>query len=254
MPGAQQPINEARKNTFLKVLAKTGIMVWAARAASPHSQDHKGAISGFRSLMARSPDFAAQVQEARDEADALLEHTAWLRAVEGVAVKQFQKGIQVVDAEGNPGYQTVYSDRLLETLLQARDKRFARQHRHEHTGHIQHSSTSILQLATEDMDALSLEHREQLTVILIQVQANRKGAAVPQLTHNPGVVIEGDSEVVTGEPVKVYARKKFDKSESLKEYRAAIEGDADTLAAIEAIEAERNAVCRKGSGGGNEQG
>ena len=241
MPGAMQPITEARKAIFLKVLAQTGIMVWAARAASPHSQDHKGAISGFRSLMARDPDFAAEVQEARDEADALLEHTAWLRAVEGVDVKQFQKGVQVVDAEGNPGYQTVYSDRLLETLLQARDKRFARQHKHEHSGTIQHSSTSILQISPEDMDALSIEHREQLTPILIAMQANRKGQ--PALTHNPGITIEGDSEVV--EPVKVYKRKKFDQSESLKEYRAAVEGDVDTLAAIEQIEREQN-------GGSNE--
>ena len=42
------------------------------------------------------------------------------------------------------------------------------------------------------------------------------------------------------EPVKVYARKPFDKSESLKEYRACIEGDGDTLAQIEAIEREQN--------------
>ena len=79
------------------------------------------------------------------------------------------------------------------------------------------------------------------------IQANRKGAAVPQLTHNPGVVIDGESTDVTPEPVPVYKREKFDTKNSLKEYRAAIEGDADTLAAIEAIEAERN-------GGGNEQG
>ena len=245
MPGAQQRITEARKALFLKVLARTGIMQWAARAASPHARSKKGSISGFRSLMARDPNFAAQVQEARDEADALLEHTAWLRAVEGVDVKQFQKGVQVVDAEGNPGYQTVYSDRLLETLLQARDKRFARQHRHEHTGHIQHSSTSILQISPEDMDSLSLEHREQLKPILVAMQANRKGAAVPQLTHSPGITIQGESEVVEAVPVavKVYARKPFDKSESLKEYHAALDGD--TLAAIEAIEPEQK-------GGSNE--
>ena len=47
------------------------------------------------------------------------------------------------------------------------------------------------------------------------------------------------------EPVKVYKRKKFDQSESLKEYRAAVEGDVDTLAAIEQIEREQN-------GGSNE--
>ena len=91
------------------------------------------------------------------------------------------------------------------------------------------------------MDALSIEHREQLTPILIAMQANRKGQ--PALTHNPGITIEGDSEVV--EPVKVYKRKKFDQSESLKEYRAAVEGDVDTLAAIEQIEREQN-------GGSNE--
>ena len=238
MPGAQQPITEARKTTFLKVLAQTGIMVWAARAASPHSQDSKGAISGFRSLMMRSPDFAAQVQEARDEADALLEHTAWLRAVEGTKEAVIQKGEQAVMADGSPAVKIIYSDRLLEMILPPRDKRFPRQHRHEHSGHIQHSSTSILQISPEDMDGLSNEHREQLKPILIAMQANRKGA-VPQLTHNPGVVIDGESEVVQ-EPVKVYARKPFDKSESLKEYRAAIEGDGGTLAAIEAIEREQN--------------
>ena len=161
------------------------------------------------------------------------------RAVEGVDVKQFQKGVQVTDADGKPGFQTVYSDRLLETLLQARDKRFARQHRHEHTGHIQHSSTSILQISPEDMDALSLEHREQLKPILIAMQANRKGAAVPLLEHTPGVVIEGESTDVTPEPVKVYTREKFDTKNSLKEYHAAIEGAGDTLAQIEAIEAEQ---------------
>ncbi len=240
MPGAVQPITEARRRTFLRVLAQTGIMVWAARAASPHSQDARGAISGFRNLMARDPDFAAQVQEARDEADALLEHTAWLRAVEGVSEAVIQKGEQATLADGTPAVKVVYSDRLLETLLQARDKRFARQHRHEHTGHIQHSSTSILQISPEDMDGLSHEHREQLKPILIAMQRNRKGAGVPMLEHNPGVVIDGEATEVTGEPVKVYKRKPFDKSESLKEYRATIEGDGDTLACIEAIEAEQN--------------
>ncbi len=242
MPGAVHPITEARRRTFLRVLAQTGIMVWAARAASPHSQDARGAISGFRSLMSRDPDFAAAVAEARDEADALLEHTAWLRAVQGVDKKLFQKGVQVVDAEGNPGVETVYSDRLLETLLQARDKRFQRKHHHEHSGHIQHSSTSILQISPADMDGLSAEHREQLKPILIAMQANRKGT--PALTHNPGVVIEGESEAIDGtaEPVlieakKPYSRKPFDPSESLKEYRAALDGD--TLACIEAIEAEQ---------------
>lgn len=239
MPGAQQPITEARRRTFLRVLAQTGIMVWAARAASPHSQDARGSISGFRSLMARDPDFAAEVQEAREEADALLEHTAWLRAVQGVDKKLFQRGVQVVDAEGNPGVETVYSDKLLEMMLAARDRRFARQHRHEHSGTIQHSSTSILQISPADMDGLSPEHREQLRPILIAMQQNRKGS-VPALTHNPGVVIEGESEVVTAEPVKVYQREKFDPKNSLKEYRAAIEGDGDTLAQIEAIEREQN--------------
>ena len=250
MPGAMQPITEARKALFLKVLAKTGIMVWAARAASPHSQDQKGAISGFRSLMARDPDFAAQVQEARDEADANLEHTAWLRAVQGTTEAVIQKGEQARLADGSPAVKIVYSDRLLETLLQARDKRFARKHHHEHSGHIEHSSTSILQISPADMDALSIEHREQLKPILIAMQANRKGT--PALTHQTEITIEGESEVVTGEPlapgdrqaVKVYARKKFDKSESLKEYKAALDGD--TLAAIEAIEREQN-------GGDNEQ-
>lgn len=242
MPGAQQPITEARKSTFLRVLAQTGIMVWAARAASPHSQDHKGAISGFRSLMARDPDFAAEVQEARDAADALLEHTAWLRAVQGTKEAVIQKGEQAVMADGSPAVKITYSDRLLETLLQARDKRFARQHRHEHSGTIQHSSTSILQISPADMDGLSHEHREQLKPILIAMQANRKGQLA--LTHNPGVVIEGESELVQ-EPVKVYTRKPFDKSESLKEYRACLDGD--TLAQIEAIEREQN-------GGSNDNG
>lgn len=238
MPGAMQPITEARKATFLRVLAKTGIFVWSARAASPHSQDGKGAASSFRGLMARDPDFAAAVQEAREAADALLEHTAWLRAVQGTKEAVIQGGEQAVLADGAPAVKINYSDRLLETLLQARDKRFARQHHHEHSGHIEHSSTSILQISPEDMDGLSDLHREQLKPILIAMQANRKGQ--PALTHNPGVVIEGEATEVTAEPVeaKRYQRKPFDKKESLKEYKAALDGD--TLVQIEQIERERN--------------
>ena len=97
------------------------------------------------------------------------------------------------------------------------------------------------------MDSLSPEHREQLRPILVAMQANRKGAAVPLLEHTPGVVIEGESTDVTPDPlppgdrqaVKVYKREKFDTKNSLKEYRAAIEGDGDTLAQIEAMEAEQ---------------
>ena len=102
MPGAMQPLSEGRKETFLKVLAETGIFVWAARAASPYAKDEKGCASSFRTLMRRDPGFAAAVAEAREEADAKIEREAFRRAVEGVKTPIIQKGIQAVLATGEP--------------------------------------------------------------------------------------------------------------------------------------------------------
>ena len=113
-------VTEGRRETFLKVLAETGIFVWAARAASPFAKDEKGCASSFRTLMRRDPGFSAQVQEAREEADATIEREAYRRAVEGIKTPVIQKGIQAVLATGEPAFVQNYSDRLLERLLEAR--------------------------------------------------------------------------------------------------------------------------------------
>lgn len=106
------PITEERKATFLKVLADTGSIYAAARAATPHSRNRQGGYSTFRHLAARDPEFNAAVAEAKAHALGRLEAEMVRRAVEGTPRPIYQQG-QLV------GYETQHSDNLLMFALRA---------------------------------------------------------------------------------------------------------------------------------------
>lgn len=66
-----RPISDERKAIYLKVLRETGSTQAAAAAATPHSDGGKGGRPGyesFRDEIRRDPEFAQQVQAAKDEA------------------------------------------------------------------------------------------------------------------------------------------------------------------------------------------
>ena len=205
MPGAMQPLTEGRKATFLKVLAECGIFVWAARAASPYAKDEKGCASSFRTLMRKDPGFSAQVAEAREEADAKIEHEAFRRAVEGVKTPVFQKGVQAVTASGEPAFVQNYSDRLLERLLESRmPEKWAQRKHLTVDGQVTHAPASgILTLTVDDVMALNPSDRQALGHLLEKVKVARDGET-PALEHKPGEVIDVEAvEVVEPESVRV---------------------------------------------------
>lgn len=182
IPGAplkhiHQPITEERRRVFLDALSRTGIFVWAARAASPHSSDasNKGCASSFRDLEKRDPTFAAQVAEAREIADASIEQEAYRRAVEGVPEKIYQRGVQAVDADGKPAFVQRYSDRLLERLLETRmPHKWTPRKGIEVSGSVSHSHTgSVLHLSVEDVLGLGQADRDELGRIMGLVAVNR---------------------------------------------------------------------------------
>lgn len=73
-----------RKKMFLAELALHGILVRAARAASPRASSRYGAVQTFKDERDRDPEFAAQWQEAAEVAEAAIEHEIYRRAMEGV--------------------------------------------------------------------------------------------------------------------------------------------------------------------------
>lgn len=111
----QSKLTERRKKVFLAELARHGIIVRAARAASPRASGQYGAVRTFKDERDRDPEFADQWEEAMETAKADVEHELYRRAQEGYSEPIYggRYKEQVV------GYVTKYSDRLLELRAKA---------------------------------------------------------------------------------------------------------------------------------------
>ncbi|MEM9066584.1 MAG: hypothetical protein AAGB51_13965 [Planctomycetota bacterium] len=95
-PQPRRPIDDKRRRVFLKVLAETGSVAAAARAATPHSKakDGRAGRRSFEQLAERDPIFAAQVEEAKSHAIARVE--------EAIMERAFQPDERpIIDKEGN---------------------------------------------------------------------------------------------------------------------------------------------------------
>lgn len=107
------PLTAERKAAFLAELCRHGIVMRAARSASPHSVG--GASTTFQDERQRDPEFAAAWDEAVEMARAEVEHEIYRRAIEGYEEPVFggKYREQVV------GTVRRYSDRLLELRARA---------------------------------------------------------------------------------------------------------------------------------------
>ncbi len=103
-PRSNFAITPEQRALFLAVLARTGVVTHACRASNLSS----AAAYSHRRL---EPDFKAAWDEARDTALDVLRMEAFRRGVEGYERPIYQRGEKV-------GTEIVYSDRLLEVLLQ----------------------------------------------------------------------------------------------------------------------------------------
>jgi len=104
-----------RKKVFLAELARHGILVRAARAASPRASSRYGAVQTFKDERERDEAFAAQWDEAVQAAEASIEHELYRRAQEGWEEPIFGGRHR----EKIVGTVRRYSDRLLELRARA---------------------------------------------------------------------------------------------------------------------------------------
>ena len=117
-------LTDRRKRLFLGELARHGILVRAARAASPRASSRYGAKQTFLDERDRDPEFAAQWQEAVEAAEASIEHELYRRAQEGWEEPIFggrhkEKIVGGRHKEKIVGTVRKYSDRLLELRARA---------------------------------------------------------------------------------------------------------------------------------------
>lgn len=108
-------LTDRRKKVFLAELARHGILVRAARAASPRASSRYGAVQTFKDERERDPDFARQWEEAMQAAEASIEHELYRRAQEGWEEPIFGGRHR----EKIVGTVRKYSDRLLELRARA---------------------------------------------------------------------------------------------------------------------------------------
>ena len=108
-------LTDRRKKAFLLELSRHGILVRAARAASPRASSRYGAKQTFLDERERDPEFARQWQEAVEAAEASIEAEIYRRAQEGWDEPIFggRHREQIV------GTVRKYSDRLLELRARA---------------------------------------------------------------------------------------------------------------------------------------
>ena len=189
VPPAHQPLTAARREVFLENLREHGVVTWAARAASPNAIDRKGASSSFYTLRARDPGFAAEWDQAIEEANDRLIMEARRRAIEGVPrLRTFKDSLIYVEdeetGERRPITDREYSDRLLEILLKGGfpDRYVERRI----TEHVNHSRPSGWTITSDDLAALTEDEADQLLGIIRKVRKTRREA----LTFDPAEVID----------------------------------------------------------------
>jgi hypothetical protein len=119
VPTPRYPLDAARQEAFLTALSRSGVVLYAARAASPHLTSHTGSVRAFRALRARDPEFAQAWDDAMDAARDELVQEAHRRAVDGWDEPVFKNGVEV-------GTIHKWSDRLMEVLLVSRVPEFRR--------------------------------------------------------------------------------------------------------------------------------
>jgi len=101
-----------------EVLETTGDLGKAARAAGT-------TLSAIRAAAARDPSFSEALELAvTNWKDSVLIPEAARRAVEGAEKGVYYQGKQVLDEEGKPVVERVYSDGLMLRLLEVLDPRF----------------------------------------------------------------------------------------------------------------------------------
>ena len=150
-------VAEKKKYIFLTVLAKTGRVKKAAQAAGYAD------TTVMNQLRKKDPEFAAAWDAAIEASNDVLEDEAIRRAVDGVEKPITYRG-EIT------GYEKVYSDGLLTTLLKANNrKKFGDQQ--EVRGVIEHH-VGVAVIPSTNSNELDWERQSE------QVHANQKSVVI----------------------------------------------------------------------------
>ena len=134
-------MRQAQREVFLRELAAHGIVRRAAQAASPDCKTPRGAARAFYDERERNPEFAAQWDDAVEEAGAAIESEIHRRGVDG-----FEE--QRMSADGKVHIYRRYSDPCLLALARARLPAF-RKSDVELTGKMEQVTAEDQKLAAE---------------------------------------------------------------------------------------------------------
>ena len=159
MERIQNALTAARKQRFLEELASHGIVARAARAASPNSVGF--CVSTFRDARNRDPDFAAEWDEAMDQARGAVEAELHRRAVEGWEEPIYGGKFK----ERVVGTTRKYSDRLLELRAKALLPEYREHRKVEMAGGLE-----MRKKPTIGLDRLPRQLRSQVRALLEQVR------------------------------------------------------------------------------------
>ena len=198
--GSRRRLDERRREVFLETLRRTGSVSAASAAATPHSDGGKENRAGYRTFLdeiKRRPEFAQQVEEAKQHALGLVEETIARRAMTPEKTPIFQKGELV-------GYRESYRDanqlllRLAERLSPEAwaSKKHIKgevEHRHEHR-------VGIVMFRVEAEDVMLLDdesERELLIELLSKINKLKEENDGRRALPAPGATSdEGQSRVV----------------------------------------------------------
>ena len=129
----------ANQSHFLAAYAQSGQVLQASRWAHVNRWQHA-------TWMREDPTYPERFQEARRRSAQTLEDEAVRRAKDGIKKQLFYQGVPI-RIHGDIVYETVYSDRLLERLLEANDpERFRRNIQQTNINEFDWSSLSPAQL------------------------------------------------------------------------------------------------------------
>ena len=151
----QERLTAKRKAEFITSLSRHGVLIRAARDASPNSLT--GALQTFKDEATRDPVFRQQMAEAIEAADGDLLVELHRRAVEGTSDPVFGANGQQV------GSKRRYSDRLLIEKLRSR---FPQDFAQRSVAEVTQQTTVRARIEPLGLDSLSPESRRELRRIL----------------------------------------------------------------------------------------
>lgn len=188
----------ARREAFLEALRNSGgVFAAACRATAPHldgTSHNPPAYSTWRSLMARDPDFSAQVEAVLQGVDDDIEAEIFRRAQVGTLEPVFQKGEQAVDAKGNPAFIRRYSDRL---LIKRAAALMPERYGENRTLNINHNGPSAVSWAitSEDLALLTAGEKDTFRDFIQLIRSRRANLARiegPEVIEADFVEVEPD--------------------------------------------------------------